>query len=101
MRLQEGLLDQVRRLQLDPQRGTDERARHQSQVVAVELQEPPQRILISIAGPLQEPSGHGIVPHITPHKSVNPPRNLITGLDAKTRRRESADPESWPCLFLI
>ena len=54
MGFQKRLLDQVGGIEPDPQRLADQRAGQQPQVVAVQLQQPPQRGLVAGAGLGQE-----------------------------------------------
>ena len=48
--LEERLLDQVRRLELDPQGDADQRPGDQSQIVAIKLQQRAQRGFVAAAG---------------------------------------------------
>ena len=61
--LQERFLNQVRRLELDPQSAADQRAGHQPQVVAVKLKKFSPCRRAALAGLIQQPFGSGIIPH--------------------------------------
>ena len=60
MGLEQGLLDQVGRIEPDLQGLADECPGHEPQVIAVELQKPAARGIVAGAGPAQQQLGNGI-----------------------------------------
>jgi hypothetical protein len=77
--LEESLLHQVRRLDLDPQGGTDQRAGNQLQIIAIELQQAADHRRVAATRLLDQLLGHRFARHRRASSCADALRPSIVG----------------------